>query len=68
MGARRLRPVSRLHRGLDLLDLHRLLFSGLLLASASMSAYIVGGRGVALAQDRSFLLWFSLGSCWLRWC
>ena len=27
-------------------------FPGLLLASASMAAYIVGGRGAALAQDR----------------
>jgi amino acid transporter len=36
-------------------------FPGLLLASASMSAYILGGRGVALAQDRSFLLTVSLG-------
>ena len=35
-------------------------FPGLLLASASMSAYIVGGRGVALAQDRSFQLTVSL--------
>src|SRR5450631_4066780 len=31
-------------------------FPGLLLASASMSAYIIGGRGAALAQDRTFLL------------
>jgi glutamate:GABA antiporter len=31
-------------------------FPGLLLASASMSAYILGGRGVALAEDRTFLL------------
>jgi amino acid transporter len=36
-------------------------FPGLLLASASMSAYILGGGGVALAQNRSFLIWFSLG-------
>jgi amino acid transporter len=36
-------------------------FPGLLLASASMSAYIVGGRGAALAQDRTFLLTVSLG-------
>lgn len=36
-------------------------FPGLLLASASMAAYIVGGRGVALAQDRTFLLTVSLG-------
>ncbi len=35
-------------------------FPGLLLASASMSAYIIGGRGAALAQDRSFLLIVSL--------
>ena len=35
-------------------------FPGLLLASASMSAYIVGGRGVVLAQDRTFLLAVSL--------
>ena len=36
-------------------------FPGLLLASASMSAYVFGGHGAALAQDRSFLLWCSLG-------
>lgn len=36
-------------------------FPGLLLASASMSAYILGGRGAALAQDRTFLLSVSLG-------
>ncbi len=35
-------------------------FPGLLLASASMAAYIVGGRGIALAQDRTFLLVVSL--------
>jgi glutamate:GABA antiporter len=35
-------------------------FPGLLLASASMSAYIVGGRGSSLAQDRTFLLTVSL--------
>ncbi|MGA2807763.1 MAG: APC family permease [Terracidiphilus sp.] len=35
-------------------------FPGLLLASASMAAYIVGGRGAALAQDRTFLLTVSL--------
>ncbi len=35
-------------------------FPGLLLASASMSAYIIGGRGSALAQDRTFLLVVSL--------
>jgi amino acid transporter len=36
-------------------------FPGLLLASASMSAYISPSRGAALAQDRGFLLWVSLG-------
>ena len=36
-------------------------FPGLLLASASMSAYIIGGRGSALAQSRPFLLSVSLG-------
>jgi glutamate:GABA antiporter len=36
-------------------------FPGLLLASASMSAYIIGGRGAALAQNRPFLLSVSLG-------
>jgi glutamate:GABA antiporter len=35
-------------------------FPGLLLASASMSAYVLGGRGVALSQDRTFLLVVSL--------
>src|SRR5580700_2741909 len=35
-------------------------FPGLLLASASMSAYVFGGRGAALAQDRTFLLWVSM--------
>jgi len=36
-------------------------FPGLLLASASMAAYIAGPRGAALAQDRTFLLTVSLG-------
>ena len=36
-------------------------FPGLLLASASMAAYILGGRGAALAQDRTFLLSVSMG-------
>lgn len=36
-------------------------FPGLLLASASMAAYIMGGRGAELAQDRAFLLTVSLG-------
>src|SRR5258707_10406773 len=31
-------------------------FPGLLLASASMSAYVIGEKGGALAQDRTFLL------------
>jgi amino acid transporter len=35
-------------------------FPGLLLASASMSAYIAGGRGSALSQNRPFLLAVSL--------
>jgi len=35
-------------------------FPGLLLASASMAAYIMGGRGAALAQNRPFLLTVSL--------
>jgi glutamate:GABA antiporter len=36
-------------------------FPGLLLASASMSAYVFGARGMQLSQDRPFLLWVSLG-------
>ncbi|HEX8711333.1 MAG TPA: APC family permease [Terracidiphilus sp.] len=37
-------------------------FPGLLLASASMSAYVLGGaRGAALADDRTFLITVSLG-------
>src|ERR1700690_4323671 len=36
-------------------------FPGLLLTSASMSAYIIGGRGAELAQDRTFLVSVSLG-------
>jgi amino acid transporter len=36
-------------------------FPGLLLASAAMSAYIVGEGGGALAQNRTFLLLVSLG-------
>src|ERR1700758_3745291 len=35
-------------------------FPGLLLASASMSAYVLGGKGAELAQDRTFLLAGSL--------
>ena len=35
-------------------------FPGLLLASASMSAYISTGHGAELAQNRSFLLWVSM--------
>jgi amino acid transporter len=36
-------------------------FPGLLLASASMSAYVIGEKGAALSQDRTFLLSVSLG-------
>ena len=36
-------------------------FPGLLLASASMAAYISSSRGAALSQDRVFLVWVSLG-------
>jgi amino acid transporter len=35
-------------------------FPGLLLASASMAAYVIGGRGALLAQDRTFQLTVSL--------
>jgi glutamate:GABA antiporter len=35
-------------------------FPGLLLASAAMSAYVIGPRGGVLAQDRAFLLWVSI--------
>ena len=35
-------------------------FPGLLLASASMSAYVLGGKGADLSQDRTFLLVGSL--------
>src|SRR6201993_2655316 len=35
-------------------------FPGLLLASASMSAYVLGEKGTPLSQDRTFLLVFSL--------
>jgi len=35
-------------------------FPGLLLASASMSAYVIGEKGGALAQDRTFLLSVSM--------
>ena len=35
-------------------------FPGLLLASASMAAYIMGGHGATLAQNRTFLLTVSL--------
>jgi glutamate:GABA antiporter len=36
-------------------------FPGLLLASASMSAYVIGGHGAALAQNRTYLLSCSMG-------
>ena len=35
-------------------------FPGLLLASASMAAYVIGGRGALLSQDRTFQLTVSL--------
>ena len=35
-------------------------FPGLLLASASMSAYVLGEKGAALSQDRTFLLTVSI--------
>jgi glutamate:GABA antiporter len=35
-------------------------FPGLLLASASMAAYILGPHGATLAQDRAFQLWISI--------
>ena len=41
-------------------------FPGLLLASASMSAYISSGHGAALAENRTFLLWISLGAASCR--
>jgi len=47
---------SRLRCGLDLLGVHDFLFSWLLLASTSMSAYVIGGKGAELAQDRTYLL------------
>ena len=36
-------------------------FPGLLLASAAMSAYIIGEGGFTLEHNRQFLLWVSLG-------
>jgi glutamate:GABA antiporter len=36
-------------------------FPGLLLASASMSAYVLGEKGAPLSQDRTFLLAVSIG-------
>jgi len=36
-------------------------FPGLLLASASMSAYVIGEKGAPLSQDRTFLLVVSIG-------
>jgi amino acid transporter len=36
-------------------------FPGLLLASASMSAYVMGENGATLEHNRTFLLWVSLG-------
>ena len=36
-------------------------FPGLLLASTSMGAYVIGGKGAELAQDRTYLLVGSMG-------
>jgi amino acid transporter len=36
-------------------------FPGLLLASGSMSAYVIGGHGMVLAQNRTYLLCCSMG-------
>ncbi|HYL61915.1 MAG TPA: APC family permease [Candidatus Methylomirabilis sp.] len=36
-------------------------FPGLLMASAAMSAYIVGQNGAALSDNRTFLMWVSVG-------
>ena len=36
-------------------------FPGLLLASTSMSAFVIGGKGAELAQDRTYLLAGSMG-------
>ena len=36
-------------------------FPSLLMASAAMSAYIVGENGTALSENRAFLLWVSVG-------
>ena len=36
-------------------------FPGLLMASAAMSAYIVGENGAALSENRTFLMWVSVG-------
>jgi amino acid transporter len=36
-------------------------FPGLLMASAAMSAYIVGEKGGALSDNRTFLMWVSVG-------
>jgi len=46
---------------MELLDLHRFYFPGLLLASAAMSAYLIGEGGGTLSQSRTFLLLVSLG-------
>lgn len=35
-------------------------FPGLLMASAAMSAYIVGENGAALSENRTFLMWVSV--------
>jgi len=51
---------SRVHCRVDVLDLHRVYFPGLLLASASMSAYVIGKKAGRLSQDRTFLLLVSI--------
>jgi amino acid transporter len=43
-------------------------FPGLLLASAAMSAYIIGEGGVTLEHNRQFLLWVSLGYLLIAVC
>jgi len=57
---------SRLCCRLELLIYTVFYFPGLLLASAAMSAYIIGEGGGTLAQDRTFLLLVRWDFCWLR--
>ncbi len=53
--------VDSLSPSWTLLDYTVFYFPGILLASASMSAYIVGERGMVLAQNRTYLLGCSMG-------